>query len=79
MKTTAQKWGNSIGIRIPQKIARKCGVVNGSEVEITEDERRIIVKPVAKDPTLEELMAQITEENQHEEIDFGKPEGNEVW
>lgn len=28
-------------------------------------------------PTLEEFMAQITEENSHEEIDFGRPVGKE--
>ena len=28
--------------------------------------------------TLEELLAQITEENRHEEIDFGPPVGKEV-
>ncbi|WP_306798707.1 AbrB/MazE/SpoVT family DNA-binding domain-containing protein [Oceanobacillus saliphilus] len=32
-----------------------------------------------KDPTLEELMAGVTEENQHEETDWGKPEGDEIW
>ncbi|WP_306798706.1 AbrB/MazE/SpoVT family DNA-binding domain-containing protein [Oceanobacillus saliphilus] len=32
-----------------------------------------------KDPTLEELLAGVTEENRHEEIDWGKPEGKEIW
>ncbi|QKY71383.1 AbrB/MazE/SpoVT family DNA-binding domain-containing protein [Lentibacillus sp. CBA3610] len=79
MSTTAQKWGNSIGVRIPQKIAKKYNIVNGSELEISEDNQGIILKPVSKEPSLEELMAGITKENQHEEINWGKPEGNEVW
>lgn len=29
--------------------------------------------------TLEQLLAGITEENRHEEIDWGPPVGNEVW
>src|SRR5258706_53237 len=29
--------------------------------------------------TLEELVARITPENRHEEIDWGPPVGNEVW
>jgi antitoxin MazE len=28
---------------------------------------------------LEELVAQVTPENRHEEIDFGPAEGNEAW
>jgi antitoxin MazE len=29
--------------------------------------------------TLEELVAQITEENRHDEIDWGEPQGEEAW
>lgn len=79
MTTTVQKWGNSLGVRIPQKIAKNFDIVNGSELEVEVSEDGIILKPVTKDPTLEELMAGITKENQHEEIDWGKPEGNEIW
>lgn len=31
------------------------------------------------DLTLEEMLAGITDENRHEEIDFGPPVGKEVW
>ncbi|MGJ9458464.1 AbrB/MazE/SpoVT family DNA-binding domain-containing protein [Oceanobacillus sp. CF4.6] len=79
MLTTAQKWGNSIGVRIPQKIAKKYNIVNGTELEISEDNKCIILKPISKKPTLKELMAGITKENQHEEIDWGRSEGNEIW
>jgi len=34
---------------------------------------------VAKTPSLEELLAGITEENIHREIDFGPAVGKEVW
>lgn len=30
-------------------------------------------------PTLEELVELITDDNKHEEIDWGKPTGNEIW
>ena len=42
----------------------------------TEEPRIRVRKP---DYTLEDLLAQITEENRHEEIDFGPPVGKEVW
>jgi antitoxin MazE len=79
MTATVRKWGNSLGVRIPQKIARKFDVVDGSEVEIIATEQGIILKPVVNDdPTLEELLARITPENRHEEIDFGGPVGREL-
>ena len=34
--------------------------------------------PEAK-PTLEELVARITDENRHPETDWGEPVGEEVW
>jgi antitoxin component of MazEF toxin-antitoxin module len=34
MKATIQKWGDSLGIRIPKVIAMDLGLVNGSEVEL---------------------------------------------
>jgi len=76
MTTTAQKWGGSIGVRIPQKIAQKYGVVNGSQIQVTEDGERIILKPVENDFTLEELLAQCEGENPHSEF-FGEPMGKE--
>jgi antitoxin component of MazEF toxin-antitoxin module len=34
--------------------------------------------PNNRKPTLEELMSKITPENQHEEVDFGSPQGEEL-
>lgn len=77
MTTTAQKWGGSIGVRIPKRIADKYGVVNGSPIRITEDGDRIIIKPVEDNEfTLEELLAQCEGENPHSEL-FGEPMGRE--
>ncbi|WP_020007686.1 AbrB/MazE/SpoVT family DNA-binding domain-containing protein [Salinicoccus albus] len=71
MTIIAQNCGNSIGIRIPKKIAEKLEIKNDTELEVIEDGKSIILKPVSTDPALEELMAGITKENQHEEIDWG--------
>ncbi len=78
MTTTAQKWGGSIGVRIPQSIAKKYGIVNGAKVQISDDGEKITLKPVKDKPTLEELVAKCTPENSHEEIDFGGPVGREL-
>ena len=42
----------------------------------TEEPRIRVRKP---DYTLEDLLAQVTEDNRHEVVDFGPPVGKEVW
>ncbi|AUS95958.1 AbrB/MazE/SpoVT family DNA-binding domain-containing protein [Clostridium thermosuccinogenes] len=77
----AQKWGNSLGIRIPKEAAEKVGIKQGSEIEliIAENDEIITLKPkrLQKKYTLEDLLSQITPENRHNEIDFGS-EGREL-
>lgn len=75
---TAQKWGNSIGVRIPQKLAKKYGVENGTQIQMIDDGEGIKLKPVKNEYTLEELLAKCKPENRHEEIDFGGPVGREL-
>jgi antitoxin MazE len=78
--TTVQKWGNSLAVRIPSTVAEIASLKQGSEMEITvSKDRKIELKPKKKVPTLEELVSRITPENRHAEVDFGKPEGNELW
>lgn len=79
MPATVQKWGNSLGVRIPKRVAEQLNVVNGSKLEFSIIDNKIVLTPIEKKITLEELMAQITPENQHGEVDWGKPEGNEIW
>ena len=78
VSTTVQKWGNSLGIRIPSQIAERLAVGQGSEVElVVSDDHTLVVIPKKKKPNLEELLAQCKPENRHEEIDFGV-EGKEL-
>lgn len=78
---TAQKWGNSLGIRIPKEAADRIGIDQGSEMELNVigSKGTITLKPkrARKKYTLEELLAQITPENQHKEVDLGI-EGREL-
>jgi antitoxin MazE len=41
--------------------------------------RKTIPMPVKKKPKLQQLLARITPENVHAEIDWGKPKGKEAW
>ena len=80
MRTQVRKWGNSISLRIPKSFAEEVGLEDESPVDISLEDGKIIVQPVAPSEfTLEELMAQVTEENRHHEIDTGPACGEEAW
>ena len=78
--TYIRKWGNSLAIRLPQSLLAQLNLQVDGEVEIRLEEGRLILSPVKKPGyTLDELLAQINPESLHDEIDFGKPIGKEVW
>lgn len=80
METRIQKWGNSLALRIPQAFAAEAGLSQDSPVELTLDEGRLVIKPIATHTfTLEALLAGITPDNLHGEISTGGPVGKEVW
>ena len=78
MEAVVQKWGNSLGIRIPNLIVRELSLKNGSVVDINDNGNEIIIKPVQKN-RLSEILNEINDQNLHEEIDWGKPAGKEIW
>lgn len=80
MLATVSKWGNSRALRIPKELALESGLDFGSKVELILEDGELRIVPV-KEPryTLEELVAQITPENRHGEIDIGPAVGKEVW
>jgi antitoxin MazE len=78
--TYIRKWGNSLAVRLPQSLLAQLNLQADGEVEISIDEGRLILSPVKKPSyRLDELLAQISPESLHDEIDFGKPVGKEVW
>ena len=75
-----QKWGNSLALRIPKSFATEAGLRNESPVEISLEEGKLVIMPVVEQElTLEQLLAQVTEENVHHEIDTGPAAGRETW
>lgn len=76
--TKIQKWGNSLAVRIPQHIAEEVAVEQGTEVELIVEEQEIKMVPKKRKPTLDELLAKVTEDNRHHEMDFGV-EGDEKF
>jgi len=79
MKARIQKWGNSLALRIPKSFAMHSNIEQGSVVDLSLDNGRLIVEPAQEQYSLEELLARVTKTNLHSEVDFGLPVGKEVW
>ena len=78
MEATIQKWGNSLGIRIPNFIVRELSLKNGLIVDIKDNGNEIIIKPVRKN-RLAEMLEMVNDENIHQEVESTGPVGNEIW
>ncbi len=80
METRIQKWGNSLALRIPQAFALEVGLMQDCRVELTLEEGCLVITPLpATQFTLEDLLAGVTPDNRHGEIDTGPAVGNEAW
>ena len=77
MQVVVQKWGNSLGFRIPSLCAKDNNVKNGSKIEVLVEKGKIVILPQKK--TLDDMLAMVTSENVHSEISTGYSVGNEEW
>lgn len=72
--------GNSLALRIPKPFAKEVNVRQGTEMELSVADGKLVAVPVRRGAiTLEQLLAGITDENIHAEVDFGRPVGREIW
>jgi len=77
---TINKWGNSLGIRLPKSYCEKLRLFDGDEVPLTLEEDRIIIAAPLEGYTLRERMKAWDRKRQvFEETDWGKPVGKEIW
>ena len=80
MRTRIQKWGNSLALRIPKSFANEVGLQRETPIEVSLADGKLVITPVADpQPTLKQLLAKVTEENLHHEVNTGPAVGNETW
>jgi antitoxin MazE len=80
MVTKVQKWGNSLGLRIPKSYAEEADIVDGSQVEISVQDGDLLIHSVEKRKfDLDDLLKQVRKDNLHDEINTGDPVGDEAW
>ena len=80
MRTKVVKWGNSLGLRIPKSFAEEVQVSEGVEVDLSLEDGHLVIRVVQRASLiLEDLLADITDDNLHSEVDSGDPVGGENW
>ena len=78
MHVQVQKWGNSLAFRIPSAFAEEAAISQGTTVDLGLQRGRLIITPIRKKNSLEELLARVNRSNIHQEEDFGQNQGLEI-
>ena len=80
MQTKVQKWGNSLGLRIPKSFAVEAQMEAGSTVDLSVQNGSLLARPVrARAHTLSKLLKKVTRRNLHSEVRTGNAVGRETW
>lgn len=79
MDAVIRKWGNSPALRLPVAVIKEADFSLEQKVSISVSRGRIVIEPSGTiEYELDQLVANITEQNAHCEADFGRPIGKEV-
>jgi len=81
MLAKVQKWGNSLALRLPKALAEEIGVKQESPVNISVRDNAIVIEPARKTAKydLNQMLNEVTPENQQPEVKTGNPVGKEAW
>ena len=86
MQTTIVKWGNSHGIRLPKAFLQNIQIYENDPVDVILENEKIVIKKSTQKghKTIKQRLKDFYGENfedfssSQEEIDWGKPVGNEI-
>ena len=76
MTATLQRWGSSVGVRLPKPLLEQAGLSEGAQVEIEADQ--LVIRRAHRRATLDELLARCRAEDRPEPIDVGPPASREI-
>ncbi len=82
MLAKIQKWGNTQGLSLTKTLLSEAQIQVGDKVDLSVKSGVIVVSPAKKIHgryKLEDLIAQIPQNYQNSEVDWGQPVGKEVW
>jgi antitoxin MazE len=79
-KSQLAKWGNSLAVRLPRQIIETARLREGDPLNLSVGkDGAVIIRPARQKYRLEDLVAEITPGNRHDETDWGEPVGKEIW
>ena len=80
MRTKVRRWGNSLAVRIPKGFADDTGLTEDADVDIRSVAGTLVIEPVTNAGyDLRTLLAGVTPENLHGEVEMGRARGAEAW
>lgn len=80
MRARIQKWGNSLALRIPKSVAQEAGLVQGCEIDVKAHKGGLTIRPRKnKSYTLAQLLRGTDPRKSRPLVDWGPPQGREVW
>ncbi|HCI7706250.1 TPA: type II toxin-antitoxin system antitoxin ChpS [Escherichia coli] len=83
MRITIKRWGNSSGMVIPNVVMKELNLRPGQSVEAQVSNNQLILKPISRRYSLDELLAQcdMNAAELSEQDVWGKstPAGDEIW
>ena len=80
MHTRIQRWGNSLGLRIPRSFAVEAQVEEGTTVDLSVENGSLLVRPLrARKYALRALLRKMNPRNLHGEVSAGERIGREAW
>jgi len=80
--TRVQKWGNSQGLRLSKQVLAELDIATGDAVDVQVRDGALVITPARRvrgGHDLAELVSHIPKDYQPEEVDWGPPQGREVW
>jgi antitoxin MazE len=79
MVIQVKKWGNSLGIRFPMRVANQLKMLEGTKVDLVIKNNKIEIVPVEENEySLEKMLKDINGDNIHNETDTGSSVGREL-
>ena len=80
MIATVQKWGNSLGVRIPRTVAQDAEIAEGASVDMRVKDGQLVITPARRPKVrLATLLSGVKPGNLHRDVDTGGPAGREAW
>jgi antitoxin MazE len=80
MSVILDRWGNSVGLRLPKPLLEQLGLKEGSKVEVKVEHNRLVIEPSRRRrSTIADCWKASRPMTRPGEVDWGPPVGKEVW